>query len=167
MIVILLIVVVLIIAGVVGAVVLLARNQRRSQAAANEVVPGRATRAPISWAGSHDPEARLHRRLRDAMAALRTVSAIDNGTTIVLRADLEQTALSIDDHLVAIFGLPQANKAELLASATKAVEAIEAGVAEYASSATRADTAQLEAGLGAVRDQLTLIAEIEKSFGPR
>ncbi|RJO68232.1 hypothetical protein D5S18_32900 [Nocardia panacis] len=162
MLVILLVVLVVIVVGAGALIAMLGRKQRGAQEQANEVVPGHPTRAPISWAGSHDPEARLHRRLRDAMTALRRVSALDNGTTIVLRADLEQSALAVDDHLVALSGLT--GKADLLASATQAVEAIEAGVTQYATAATKPDLAALEVGMSAVRGQLDVVAQIRKGL---
>ena len=54
----------------VAIVAIVHRKQQRAITRDNQLMPGRPTRAPRSWAVSHDPEARLHRRLRDAMAAL-------------------------------------------------------------------------------------------------
>lgn len=53
------------------------------------LIPGVPTNAPASWAGSHDPEARMHRRLRDALAALRANRDFDDdGALLPLRVDL-------------------------------------------------------------------------------
>src|ERR1700722_14028075 len=91
------------IAGLTVAVVaLVGRSQPRALNRDNQLIPGRPTHAPRSWAVSHDPEARLHRRLRDAMAALRAADSLDAGSALLLRADLEQTALDLDNHLVAV-----------------------------------------------------------------
>ncbi|MEC3918450.1 hypothetical protein [Nocardia sp. CDC160] len=158
-----LVVLILLGAAVAGIVVLNSRQQR-ANAAANQVIPGTATRAPASWAGSHDPEPRLHRRLRDAMTAVRTANTLDDGTTIVLRAELEQAALAWDDRLVAIAALPATARAEQRAVATKGVETIEAAVAQYVSAATQRTAADVSAGLTAARAQLDIEAEIRKSL---
>ncbi|MFX0578287.1 hypothetical protein [Nocardia nepalensis] len=148
--------------AVVAGVAIVAARQRSSVAAANQVVPGIATRAPASWAGSHDPEPRLHRRLRDAMTALRDANTLDDGTTIVLRAELEQSALAWDNRLVAIAALPPAHRTEQLPAATHAIESIEAAVAQYISAATQ--PAELTTGLAAVRARLDTAAELHRSL---
>ncbi|MBF6447444.1 MULTISPECIES: hypothetical protein [Nocardia] len=147
----------------IGAVAL--AHQRRRIAAENQVVPGTATRAPTAWARSHDPEARLHRRLRDAMTALRAVTAYDTAATVTLRADLEQSALALDDHLVAISMLrPDARTAQL-AQAERAVAAVEAGVADYATAATQPDLRALEADLAGVRERLRTADDFRRGIG--
>ncbi|GAB3203455.1 hypothetical protein [Nocardia tengchongensis] len=159
-----LIAVVILVGAAVGGVTVLSRRQQAGTTAANQVVPGIATRAPASWAGSHDPEPRLHRRLRDAMRALHTADALDDATTIVLRAELEQAALAWDDRLVAMAALPAAALGDQRATATQAVESIEAAVAQYVSAATQRTAAEVTAGLTAARAQLDIQAEIRKSL---
>ncbi|RUP05466.1 MAG: hypothetical protein EKK34_08815 [Mycobacterium sp.] len=150
-------------AGVAAAAVAVVHHrQQRAITDANQLIPGRPTRAPRSWAVSHDPEARLHRRLRDAMTALYAVNAIDTGTTIVLRADLEQTALDLDDHLVAIAQLAPSHRDELLATITATVESIEAAVARYATAATMPDAGTLEADLATVQQHLDVTREVQR-----
>ncbi|MFF0454618.1 hypothetical protein [Nocardia africana] len=156
---------VVIVGGVVAIGAVALAHQRRRIAAENQVVPGTATRAPSAWARSHDPEARLHRRLRDAMMALRAVTAYDTAATVTLRADLEQSALALDDHLVAISMLhPDARTAQL-AQADRAVAAIEAGVAEYATAATQPDLSALEADLAGVRARLRTADDLRRGIG--
>ncbi|AYF73898.1 hypothetical protein D7D52_08510 [Nocardia yunnanensis] len=157
-------VVLILLGAAVGGVLLLSRRQRAATASANEVIPGTPTRAPASWAGSHDPEARLHRRLRDAMTAVRTANSLDDGTTIVLRAELEQAALAWDDRLVAIAALPAAARESQRATATQGVETVEAAVAQYVSAATQRTAADVAAGLDAASAQLRIEAEIRKSL---
>ncbi|MGW4245861.1 hypothetical protein [Nocardia sp. NPDC004722] len=157
-------VVLILLAAVVGGVMLLSKRQQAATSAANEVIPGTPTRAPASWAGSHDPEARLHRRLRDAMTALRTANTLDDGTTIVLRAELEQAALAWDDRLVAMAALPSGARDPQRATATQGVETIEAAVAQYVSAATQRTAADVTAGLSAARAQLDIEAQIRKSL---
>ena len=68
--VVLLILALILIAGLAAAVVAVVnRNQQRALSRNSQLIPGRPTRVPRTWAVSHDPEAKLHRRLRDAMTA--------------------------------------------------------------------------------------------------
>ena len=88
-----LIVTLALLAGVaVAAVAIVHRSQQRAITRDNQLMPGHPTRAPSSWAVSHDPEARLHRRLRDAMAALHAVDAMDSGAVAAL---IRQTGAQI------------------------------------------------------------------------
>ncbi|GFG67393.1 hypothetical protein MKUB_48830 [Mycobacterium kubicae] len=158
--------VVLVLAFVVGLTVaviaMVHHTQQRAITRDNQLIPGRPTRAPRAWARSHDPEARLHRRLRDALRALHAVDALDTGSTVVLRADLEQTAFEVDDHLVAISQLSPVHKGELLGSITATVDAIEAAVARYATAATGPDTSALEADLATVQNQFDITKELQR-----
>lgn len=164
------VVVILALAVIVGltvtVVAVVGHYQQRALTRANQVIPGRPTRAPRSWAVSHDPEARLHRRLRDALTALHAVNALDTGSTIVLRADLEQTAVDLDDRLVAVAQLPPAHKDELLQTITTTVESIEAAVARYATAATMPETTTLEADLATVQRQLDITTELQRKLPP-
>lgn len=160
-----LVVIVGLVVGVAAVIVAVVHhNQQRSITSANELMPGRPTRAPRAWAVSHDPEARLHRRLRDAMAALHAANAFDTGSTVMLRADLEQTALNLDDHLVAVAQLAPAQKDQLLQSITATVESIEAAVARYSVAATAPDTRALEADLATVQQQLDVTRELQRKL---
>ena len=148
-----------VVVAAVSAVVLINHRQQRRITRANQVSAGRPTLAPPSWALSHDPEARLHRRLRDAVAALATVSTVETGTSLILRVDLEQGAADLDDHLVAISRLPPADRAARLQTAAAAVECIEAGVAHYVAAALPAPAAP-QAELGAAQRQLDAAGDL-------
>jgi hypothetical protein len=113
-----------IVLGVIGAVALAVRSRKEFREG-NEVVPGVRSPAPASWAGAHTPEARLHRRLRDAMAALRTSG--DDGMGV--RPQLEQAALSLDERLVAVAALAPRTREQPLADVEAAVVALEDAVA--------------------------------------
>ncbi|MEV5650748.1 hypothetical protein AB0L57_21070 [Nocardia sp. NPDC052254] len=160
-----LLVVLLIVGGAVVLAVVTLNKQRHKLTLANQVVPGVPTRAPQSWALSHDPEARLHRRLRDAIAALHAVTAYDTAVTVTLRANLEQAALAMDDHLIAISGLRGEYREPRLAKAEEGVVAIEAAVAEYAGATTQPDPAALDAGLAGVQDRLRMADDIAHGLG--
>ena len=116
-------------AAVVAAAYVIARAGKREFAEANEVVPGVSSRAPAEWAGAHNPEARLHRRLRDAVAALRANPAMEDAFVLEARVALEQHALAVDERLIAVAALPKGVRTQPLASVASAVDAVEAAVA--------------------------------------
>lgn len=127
----------LLVAGLMGAVVvvgavaaLVARDRRRR----NQVVPGTDTGAPAGWAGAHTPEARLHRRLRDAVRAARSVDDPD-GALLAARVELERAAIAVDRHLVTLDQLPERLSAGRTTTATSAVAAIESAAASLADTA--------------------------------
>ncbi|MBU3061988.1 hypothetical protein KO481_10685 [Nocardia sp. NEAU-G5] len=152
--------------GVVAILMVIGRHQKQSIAYDNQVVPGMPSLAPPSWAGSHDPEAKLHRRLRDAVRALHTVNAYDTAASVNLRAGLEQSALAVDNHLIAIAALPQPHRDQALPDATASVEAVEAGVAQYASATTKPDPVAFEAGLQGVQTSIDAITQRIQALGP-
>lgn len=117
----------LLVVGATVAYVALRNAQNFSDA--NEIIPGRATNAPKGWAGSHTPEARLHRRLRDAMTAMRGNSSLDDPAMLEVRLALEDQAVAVDERLIAVAALPKGRRERLLESVAESVDAIEAAVA--------------------------------------
>lgn len=115
---------------VVVAVTLVALRNAQDFSDANEVVPGVATGAPKAWAGSHTPEARLHRRLRDAMTALRSNTSLDDPSLASIRTALEEQAIAVDERLVAVASLPKTHRESPMQKITSAVEVIESVVAD-------------------------------------
>jgi hypothetical protein len=107
-----------------AAVAVLAIEIRRRQRRASQVVPGVGGPAPASWAGAHTPEARLHRRLRDAVAALRAVPGLDAASPGG-RAELDRYALALDERLVAVAAVPESVRAPALDRVTADIEALE------------------------------------------
>lgn len=115
------------------AATVVVRTQKRKFAEANVIVPGATTKAPAEWAGAHTPEARLHRRLRDAVAAVRANPAMEDAFRMDARVSLEQQALAVDERLIAVAALPEGVRTEPLASVATAVDAVEAAVAALVS----------------------------------
>lgn len=153
------VVVILVVLAVLAAAgaMAVARANRRQFANANEVVPGVATQAPAAWAGAHTPEARLHRRLRDAVAALPPRDDIER---FEARASLEQHALAVDEQLVAVAALPERVRGEQLAMVAAAVDALEAGVAALtASSQGQLEPGRIDDALAQVSERVALLAE--------
>ena len=119
----------LVIVAAVVTATMVVRAQKGQYARANEVVPGTATEAPAEWAGAHTPEARLHRRLRDAVVTLRADPAMEDAYRLDARVSLEQHALAVDERLIAVAALPERVRAEPLEGVSAAVDAVEAAVA--------------------------------------
>jgi hypothetical protein len=125
---------------------------------ANEVIPGVPTKAPKAWAGAHSPEARLHRRLRDAMTALRANRALDEPALVPVRESLEREALAIDDQLVAAAALPKTVRDGPIQRVADAVDAIEQVVADVV--ALRGPSpADPQRAIEEVRERLQLVAD--------
>lgn len=90
----------LVVSGVVLFVGLLTQRSRSAQQRHSELVPGRPGGAPREWALSHDPEARLHRRMVDALASVRAVEPLGGLAVTDLRVQLELYAELLDQRLV-------------------------------------------------------------------
>jgi hypothetical protein len=145
-----------VVSAVVAATVVV-RTQKRKFAEANVVVPGTGTTAPAEWAGAHTPEARLHRRLRDAVAAVRANPAMEDAFRMDARVSLEQRALEVDERLIAVAALPERVRAEPLASVSAAVDAVEAAVAELA--AGTESRSQLDQAMAEVEQRVSRLQE--------
>lgn len=115
---------------VVGTLAYVALRNAQDFSDANEVIPGHRTNAPKAWAGAHSPEAKLHRRLRDAMTALRANRTLDEPALVPVREALEREALAVDDRLVAAAALPKGVRRRPLEQVGRAVDAIEHAVAD-------------------------------------
>jgi hypothetical protein len=145
-----------VVSAVVAATVVV-RTQKRKFAEANVVVPGTGTKAPAEWAGAHTPEARLHRRLRDAVAAVRANPAMEDAFMMDARVSLEQQALAVDERLMAVAALPESVRTEPLASVAAAVDAVEAAVAALVSGPEAGRS--LDQAMSEVADQ---VAQLEQ-----
>lgn len=113
--------------GMAGALAVRARQDRDRRL---DVVPGVPSGAPVAWAGAHTPEARLHRRLGDAVRALRTPSALASTAFADQRAALEQEALRIDARLIAVAALTGPRRDTAIAAVGELVDRYETAVTE-------------------------------------
>ena len=145
--------VVLVVLALVGAVAGIAVAQQRGRARDNQVVPGRPTRAPASWAGAHSAEARLHRRLRDAVRALAALPDVD----VTTRGEVEGHVLDLDDRLVAVAALPADQRQAPLRVLAEQVEAVEHAVGRFATDGLDGST-DARAGLDALSERLGHLA---------
>ncbi len=162
-------VVVVLVVLVAGGGAAVAISQRRRFARAGEIVPGVASKAPASWAGAHSPEARLHRRLRDAVAAARANAVLDIVGLSDARAAIEVQALAVDDALVATGALPQRSRSEPLSRVESAVETLEAAVAALVATTAAGTQAEVDFRLAEVSERVGLLAaaraELEAETG--
>jgi hypothetical protein len=104
----------------------------RSLLRANRVAPGRRSAAPLSWLASPRLAARLHRRLRRAVAASDFAVGTIAPAAIPLRevaSELVQRSVSLDDWLVATLGLHPEARRYRLAQLTAEVREIEVSAA--------------------------------------
>lgn len=143
---------------VVGTLAYVALRNAQDFSDANEIIPGVPTRAPKEWAGSHSPEARLHRRLRDAMEAVRVNAALDDGSLTDVRMSLEEQALATDDRLIAAAALPKGRREQHLAQIADTVNAIEGLVADLVELRGPA-VVDTQRRIEEVRTRLSLVAE--------
>ncbi|GAA4682573.1 hypothetical protein [Gordonia humi] len=128
-----LLVLALVVAGVGLFAFALARSSKKTMVQ-NAVIPGVAVAVPAEWGGSHDPEARLHRRIRDAVAALDATIGMTGVDQIDVRARLMVSAQQLDERLVAIWSLPRQARQAPLAEVESGVAALESEAAAVASS---------------------------------
>lgn len=161
----LLAIVLLLAAGGAGFAYLLASRAKAGYRASNQLVPGVPSRAPASWAGSHKPEAKLHRRLRDALAALRANQQFDDdGGLLDLRAEIEQQAMAIDERLIAVAALPESVRNTPLMRLQGEVTLVEQAVADLVTKASVAGRAEMEATLTRMRERIALVDEARASL---
>lgn len=158
----------LVVAAVAVGAVALAVTSKRQYRAANEVIPGRPTNAPASWAGAHTPEARLHRRLADVVTALRSHPLLEEGTgRLEARVAIEEQVAAIDEQLVAAAALPERVRAEPLAQVERQVEAVEQAAATLVGAGTADGPAAIEQQVDDVRRQLDDLARIRAELDAR
>lgn len=127
-IVVLLALVVLAVVVATGFAIALVRNSRRQQQA--EAAMPFPSRAPLSWSGSHVPEARLHRRIRRALRAFDQPVGALSAAQLDAQVTLTVSAQEIDDRLVTIAALPEAEKASALEAVTADVSDLERRIAD-------------------------------------
>ncbi|MBS4100957.1 hypothetical protein [Tsukamurella paurometabola] len=127
-IVVLLAVVVLAVLAATGFAIALVRNSRRQQRA--EAAMPFPSRAPLSWSGSHVPEARLHRRIRTALRAFDQPAGVLSAAQLDAQVRLTVAAQELDDRLVTIAALPESEKAAAIEAAAADVADLEKSIAD-------------------------------------
>ncbi len=134
------------------------RNATKKQ----EIVPGVKSAAPLGWVGAHTPEAKLHRRLRDAVAGLRAVADANVAANVNV---LEQEALKVEGQLVAAAGLADRIKPPALEQLEVAVTQIENVAGRLIHRSAELSSGDVQAQLAELSTRLELLdqarAELE------
>ncbi|MEL6891827.1 MAG: hypothetical protein AAFP84_09535 [Actinomycetota bacterium] len=151
---------VLSVAVVIGFGVALAVRSKREFGEQNQVVPGRPSPAPASWAGAHSREAKLHRRLGDAVkGAHQNPRFVELGLAPQM-AQIDTQALAIDERLVAAANLPASHRDTAIDAVEAHVVELEQTIADLVTSVSVTDSrAQLEQAVSAADIRLQALAE--------
>lgn len=139
------------------------QNARRSQ----QIAPGQRSAAPLGWAGAHTPEAKLHRRLGEAMSGLR--KATEDDPLVTVNVDVvEREALKIESQLVAASHLPGRLKGPALDELGVAVDQIEDVSAQLIQRSAELSAGDVKAQLDELSERLHLLdeARTELDQGP-
>ena len=139
------------------------QNARRSQ----EIAPGRRSEAPLGWAGAHTPEAKLHRRLGEAMAGLRNATN-DDAMVAANVTVVEREALKLEQQLVAASHLAERLKGPAIDELSQAVDQIENVSAQLIQRSAELSAGDVRAQLDDLSQRLTLLdeARAELDEGP-
>jgi len=146
----------LVLLAAVVAMVYVKGRVTRWAAADNEVVPGAGVAVPQNWFGSHDPEPRLHRRLRDSMRSILSVAEGDPllaGPMVTAR----EQAIDLDRRLVACAALPEPGRSQARAKLEAAVAQVEDLAQGIIGAAASIDTPAGAGELDRLADQLALL----------
>lgn len=127
----------------------------------NRVVPGQRSPAPLTWLVSPDGAARLHRRLRNAMAAAGAVAGVPADDDLGLHGvitELQTRALQLDHQLVLASRCPRAARRRMLRELHSEISEVE-NLVQRTVRMSRAWTGSTpsERGLGPVRERLELL----------
>jgi hypothetical protein len=150
----------------------------------NEVSPASPTRPPLRWLGSPERAARLHRRLRDAVAVLRQAVPARRGRRgressplDALAAEIERHAVALDCDLRLVLHRRGAERASEWATLTSHIEQLERSALRLAAQARAGSVQELEsmdAALRRISDELDArdeawadLARIERDAGLR
>lgn len=122
----------------------------------NQVVPGTPTAAPTAWMASPKAGARLHRRLRTAVAVARSSAAAAqaNPQLIELSAELEREAIALDGHVVVASRIVGKEGKARMAALSGQVRQIEQMASQMSMLAVQAQAALVAKGNGSALDDL-------------
>lgn len=122
----------------------------------NKVTPDAAVAPPVSWLAHPSAPARLHRRLRNAVAAARaSVAAAPSAPRLAdLATEMEQEAIALDHQLVAIARLPTSERKARLAPLVTGVGRIEHIASQISLHAAQSQAPLLTEGQPSALDDL-------------
>jgi hypothetical protein len=128
------------------------QNARRSQ----QITPGTASAAPLEWVGAHTPEAKLHRRLGEAMSGLR--AATDSDSLVAGNVEVvAREAVKIEQQLVAASHLAPRLKGPAIEELGRAVDQIENVSAQLIQRSAELSSGDVQAQLAELSQRLDLL----------
>ena len=144
----------------------------------NRVSPDVATPAPTTWLGAPGAGARLHRRLRTAVAVARSAAAIAPTAPHLadLTAELEREAVALDTHLVIASRIKGKQGRSQLAALAQQVRQVEQVASQVSLLAAQAQAPLIGRGQSSALDDLARqldlleqarheVAEVETAAG--
>ncbi len=141
---------------------------KRNATKSTQTVPGIAAVVPEHWFGSHEPEARLHRRVQEAYLGIKA-SADDDLTLLDATTSAESQAIELAKQLVACSHLADRLKPPVLADLEKSVERYEEIAAQVIGRSSGFSSPQLSTALDDLGNQLDILeaarAEVEEADG--
>lgn len=139
------------------------QNTRRGQ----QLSPGTPSAVPLGWAGAHTPEAKLHRRLGQAMSGLRAATA-DDVLVIANVEVVEREALKIEKQLVSASMMAERLKGPAIEELAAAVDQIENVSAQLIQRSAELASGDVQAQLSELSERLELLdqARAELDGGP-
>lgn len=160
------IVAIVVVGGAAALAAALLSDSRKQQRQYRQVVPGIGPTAPANWFGSHSPEAKLHRRIRDAVAAAHA----QPDAPVSGLAALDQAAVALDQRLIGAAALPERTRASAVAELAPLVERFEDSVTTLArAAAPDALGAAFDASMATIQTELDALAaarsEVERIDG--
>ena len=163
------IIAILVVAVAVGgaALALAAGRVKQNARSSQEIAPGQPSAAPLEWAGAHTPEAKLHRRLVDAMSGLRHATG-DDSLVEPNVAVVEREALKIERRLVGASHLAERLKGPAIEELSMAVDQIENVSAQLIQRSAELSAGDVTARLDELTERLHLLdeARAELDQGP-
>lgn len=138
------------------AVVLAVVLTRRALERRNRVSPATPSAAPASWLGAPSAPARLHRRLRAAVAVAQAAAAAapDSEHVVDNARALEQQAVALDARIVAVGRIAAKQRKQHLAPLVAEVTKVETAASTLSVHAVQAQAPLLAAGQSSPMDEL-------------
>lgn len=149
---------ILLILGLVTMAVILiaALLGARALSKRNRVSPDTPTAAPTSWLGAPGAGARLHRRLRNAVAVARAAATTPtaNPQLADIARDLEAEAVALDGHIVVTARMPAKTRRAHQAALTQRVQAVERLASQLSVESAQSQAPRVAAGQHSALDAL-------------
>jgi hypothetical protein len=139
------------------------QNTQRGQ----QISPGTPSAVPLGWAGAHTPEAKLHRRLGQAMSGLR--AATEDDVLVMANVEVvEREALKIEQQLVGASRMADRLKGPTIAQLGAAVDQIENVSAQLIQRSSELSAGDVQTQLAELSERLELLdqARAELDQGP-